>query len=711
MTSFQTLNKNLFYHTFVEMQHFRCVIGQTSMHKYYILLFLLFTSYDVLYSQNGSRWIFGDGVDIEFVDTGIVQRKSDFYSYECSSIFSRNNKVYYTNGEILYLNGDTVLILDGHNSASEGAYINMTNDPTISIFITEKIPKDSIVLFYYEVNNTSNQLLKKRIIALNAREQLGIVNHRNNNNNWVGSHFGNSDSMLFFLQGKEELICPVIVKGGVDYGIYRLPQLLGINTEFNSKGTKLLNNPYGLFIDLFDFDNEYPKISNHTELNFGSFYSVAFSPNGEFVYACHGNKLYQYDIKQNFLRLIKSYNLPFDYWGELQFSPTGKILLANHDKNYLSAILYPDKKGLDCSFVDTFLNLKYGKSQRGLPNFNASYFYTPSIDFAYTEDCWGHTYQFEGRDTFDADGYKWIFEKTGYRDSILTKNCTYTFPDTGKWQVSHIAWNSNRADTVTKTLTIRPKWQEDVLGKDTFYCARSPFDSAQGDFTLTLQAPPDMHCVHWNGEEPNLDETLGPILDYDHFHTDTFIVDTAGIYIVKLTNKTFCQMYDTITVREVPNPQKPKIQRNGHLLESSVSAHEYRWFLDGQAVEQASNPTYDPNQNGYWQVQLISEYGCESELSDSFLVNFASIDPRLPASGELTFKIYPNPNSGDFSVEFNDPLSDASIQIFDMNGKLAHTQTAKNTKRITINSQLAKGNYTVKLTSGAYTKSEVIVIE
>jgi PKD repeat protein len=687
------------------MQPFFRVDSLSNVKRFPFFITLSFIAINSLYSQTGSRWIFGDGVDIEFTDTDIIQRPSDFYSYECSSIYNINNNLYYSNGEILYLNADTILTLDGHNSASEGAYIDMLNDSTLSIYITETIPKDSIALFYYEISTASHQLLKKKIIALNAREQLGVVNHRNNYFTWIGSHFGNSDSMLFFLQGKEKLICPVIIKGGIDYGIYRLPQLLGINTEFSSTGNKLLNNPYGLVMDLYDFDNEYPKISNHSELNFGNFYSATLSPNGQLIYACHGNKLYQFDINQNFLRIIKSYDLPFDYWGELQLSPKGEILIANRGKDYLSAILYPDKIGLECSYKDTFINLSYGKSEQGLPNFNASYFYTPSIDFAYTEDCWNHDYSFDGRDTFDADGYKWIFEKVNSSElSVISgKNCVFTFPDTGTWEVSHIAWNTTRTDTVTKTLTIRPKWEEDVLGRDTFYC--------QGkQANITLQAPEDMHCIHWNGEEPNLDESLGPIVDYDHFHIDTLQIDTAGTYIVKLTNKTFCQMYDTIVVEEKTRPSMGVISRSGNELKSYIVATEYRWYLNGSLVQTTDTSIYDPSLNGEWQVQLVSEYGCDSELSDSLLVGFASI-PSIKATNPLSFKVYPNPSDGNITIELSHTEyfgyaqhrlrrsvnGSYAITVSDLNGKLIYSTKQNLSLNFKLAFAFASGNYIVTL--------------
>ena len=616
-----------------------------------------------------NRWIFGNGVDLEFVDTGIIQRPIDFYSYECSTIKKIKNKLYYTNGEYLFLNNDTIKKLDGNNSASEGAYIAQLNDSIFEIYTTESIPTDSIKIYQYKINSLTNKLIEKRLLALNAREQLGIVNHRNNYTSWIASHFGSSDSMMFFLQGKTEFICPVIAKGGINYSYFRLPQLLGINTEFSYSGGKLLNNPYGLVLDLFDFDNE------------------------KLIYTSHGNKLYQYDIKNDFLRLIKSNDLPFDNWGELQVSPKGQILLANRDKNYLSAIMQPDNVGESCNFVDTFISLNYGISQRGLPNFNASYFYTPSIDFAYTEDCWGHGYSFEGRDTLQATSWKWLFRdiRNNTTEVRQGKNVNYTFPQAdsleNKYEVSHIASTATRSDTVTKTLTIRPKWEQDVLGRDTFYCTGASIN-------LNLIAPPNMHCVHWNGEEPNLDESLGAIVDYDHFHTDTLRVDTAGTYIVKLTNKTFCQAWDTITISEIPNPNKPNIQRKGQEIESNTVAAKYTWYLDGKLKFQTKNQTQIPNSNGYWQVQLVSEYGCESELSDSFYVGFASIrDVRLEM---LDFRLYPNPSDGKVTIEV--PKKGVyKIVVTDLQGKVIYSEKQLLSLSFELEFEFAKGNYIITL--------------
>jgi hypothetical protein len=204
--------------------------------------------------------------------------------------------------------------------------------------------------------------------------------------------------------------------------------------------------------------------------------------------------------------------------------------------------------------------------------------------------------------------------------------------------------------------------------------------------------------VHWNEEEPNLDEALGPIVDYDHFHTDSLLVDTAGTYIVKVTNKTFCQMWDTIRVTEKPNPQKPNIQRISQELESTIAAAEYRWYYEGRPKFQNENSKIQPDSNGYWQVQLVSEFGCESELSDSLLVGFASI-PSIKATNALSFNVYPNPSDGNISIKVP-KQGEYNIQITDLNGKVVYT--TKHNLNLSFEFEFvfvfAKGTYIITLT-------------
>jgi hypothetical protein len=115
-----------------------------------------------------------------------------------------------------------------------------------------------------------------------------------------------------------------------------------------------------------------------------------------------------------------------------------------------------------------------------------------------------------------------------------------------------------------------------------------------------------------------------------------------------------------------------------------------------------------PDSNGTWQVQLVSEYGCDSELSDSLLVGFASI-PSIKATNPLSFKVYPNPSDGNISIELSHTeyfgyaqhrlrrsVNDSyNITVSDLNGKLIYS--TKQNLSLNFKLAFASGTYIVTL--------------
>jgi hypothetical protein len=339
--------------------------------------------------------------------------------------------------------------------------------------------------------------------------------------------------------------------------------------------------------------------------------------------------------------------------------------------------------------------------QYGLPTFNQSYFYTPQIDFKYEEDCGTNRYQFWGLDTFGASAYRWVIHPKDAPQEISElqgKNITFDF-DRDQEQtyiVRCIATAAHKTDTVAKEITVRPIIPENFLGKDTFFC--------QGDsFSWTLRTPKDLHCIHWNGEEP--EATLGGtiIRGYDHFHTDTLHIDTAGIYTVRITNKTFCQAWDTFQVIEAPLPTKPLISYETGALASTVIAKTYRWFLNGSFLLETEERSYKPISKGYYQLQLFSEYNCPSPLSDSFLVDTLVSIEKLEK--EELFSIYPNPSDGNITIKTNQH-TDYQVEVYDMLGKLILQKP--NGKSIFISQ---KGSYVVKISTESGVWSRVVMVE
>ena len=648
------------------------------------------------YYNATNNWIIGDSLGISWNSDTVkfsLGRKNNIP--ESSSSLSDSNGVLllYCNGKEIYNAKDSLLIngLLGQQSSTQGSLIINDNDSSIAIVTTPAVlnSENSCRYNLIEYQSPHTVLVKNKVLFKNSSEKLTGHLHSNNKGNWIIGH-DNSQSFFSFYQREGRLQhCPIVSKTGVDlsnqFASVQGQMKISPSGKYCAIATHSLNSVY-----IYLFDDEAGVIGELQSFStFKRPYAFSFSPSEQYLYAVEEfGDVIQINVLNGDTTKVGSTRA--SAFTGICRNNKNQIVISRVTEPFLDVIEYPDSLGIACGFVSKKINLP-ARCNFGLPNFNASYFYTPSIDFAYTEDCWGHSYSFEGRDTLQATSWKWIFSKVNSSQSsvINGKNCVYTFSDTGRWEVSHIAITATGSDTITKTLTIKPKWQQDVLGKDTFYC-----DGTVAN--ITLQAPDDMHCVHWNGEEPNLDSALGKIIDYDHFHSDTLLVDTAGTYIVKLTNKTFCQAWDTITISEYPTPSKSGISRFKDSIVSNTVAQTYRWYRDGVPQLETTDRRLKPDSNGTWQVQLVSEYGCDSELSDSLLVGFASI-PSIKATNPLSFKVYPNPSDGNITIAVPKG-GDYQVLIYDMTGKLIYNTSQSLSLLFELELELVSGTYLLTLT-------------
>jgi PKD repeat protein len=648
------------------------------------------------------NWYFGRGVGLSFEkDSVSVKNGYQGFNYEGTAILNdiNGNLKYYSDGKYLYDSShqivNTNFMLKGDNSSCQSTILmESPNNPHL-INILTTTPSYSVTRSGYRYSLydevLDSFLIANKILIRDVGEKQASTYHQNNRYSWLVVHSLLENTFYSFLTNEKTLFCCPLIKSIGQKYTDRFPSQGTL--KFSPEGGLAINANWNLEnFELLSFNKELGYFSNTTLVPLFYPYSTEFSRDGiNIIVVDRGESIFHFktlNIQDGVLTPYDTIvqNYPNEIFGQVQLSISGEICLSRYEDSLLSALTLVNDSII---FIDSAISLKGKKSLGGLPNFNASYFYTPSIDFAYTEDCWGHSYNFEGRDTLNATSWKWIFEKGSVSDSLFTKHCKYTFPDTGKWVVSHIASTATRSDTVTKTLTIRPQWQQDALGKDTFYCT-------DDSINLTLQAPIDMHCVHWNDEEPNLDKSLGPIVDYDHFHIDTLLVDTAGTYIVKLTNKTFCQMWDTIVIREEARPSKGVISRSGQELVSSIVAAEYRWYFNGSLKNTTTDSKLTPDSNGYYQVQLVSEFGCDSELSDSFNVGFAGIDKRYETL-DLRFEIYPNPSDGNITIAVPKG-GDYQVLIYDMTGKLIFNTSQSLSLLFELELELVSGTYLLTLT-------------
>ncbi len=684
----------------------------------------------------GNHWIFGKNIHLEFAENQVKESfrtDIDFLEGTSSISDSFGNLLYYiTDGSFnsFVANSKGLKLspkVKGDPSASQGfIFINHLESDTIFLLNSARTDNAFQFLVY-----SDSILVSFKLFPFLGGEKQQAVNHQNGRDVWYANHAQNGDSIYFFLIKKNGMVeCPVVTHTGLHYYGGDMGWSTQGQMKFSPNGRYLAeavsSSPFGYGV--YRFNSEYPTNDSFYSWSKGFTpdytkswpYGVEFSPDGSKVYFSAGRAN---DIQEPnhppVVYQLSIDSLPFDdkgstwisidsLWGvedgALQLAPNGKIYCARPNQTYLSVINDPNELGTACNYQRQGLTLDSGGTcLYGLPTFNQSYFYTPQIDYRYEENCVTNEYEFWGADTFGAINFSWKFRdiRNETIDIRLGKNISYSFPNAdsleNKYEVTFVANNGSKTDSVTKTLTIRPKMQTYFLGRDTFYC--------QGDtaFSISLQTPPNLHCIHWNGLEPYSSYFMDTIIGYENFYghiTENThrTIDTAGIYTARITNKTFCQVTDTIVVAEKPRPTKGEVSRSGSELVSSVAAYEYKWYCNDSLISISKNLNFLPSKNGYWQVQLISEFGCESEFSDSILVDFASIDPRLQDTGQLTFKIYPNPSGGKITIELGKKLSDIKIEVLDLNGKVVHRQHSKNSEIVVLDLDLAAGTYSLQLT-------------
>ncbi len=112
---------------------------------------------------------------------------------------------------------------------------------------------------------------------------------------------------------------------------------------------------------------------------------------------------------------------------------------------------------------------------------------------------------------------------------------------------------------------------------------------------------------------------------------------SIGKHIIKyvyINNNTGCSGEDIKEIEVVPAPDKPEITGYSDRLESDAPEGN-RWYLNGNLIAGEKGRILYPKSGGNYQVRVVSEYGCESELSEIY--NFEASGPMLDTKKEIEF--------------------------------------------------------------------------
>ncbi len=223
-------------------------------------------------------------------------------------------------------------------------------------------------LYYSEVDLSFNQglgrVIKKNIPLLKQklyRGQFDITKHANGIDFWIFAFNYNSDTIYRFLVDKNGINGPMNQFFPITRERY--DQRANSTISPDGKIAARIDPVNGLF--LMDIDRETGLFSNlkqypyWSSIDSSNVTSVAFSPNGKFLYVSNRWRLYQFDVKSpDFEKsriLIDTFDLFHDPYSTafylMQLAPNGKIYMnCTNGVKYLHTIHKPNERGKACDF-------------------------------------------------------------------------------------------------------------------------------------------------------------------------------------------------------------------------------------------------------------------------------------------------------------------------------------------------------------------------
>ena len=232
------------------------------------------------------------------------------------------------------------------------------------------------------LNNGLGTVLIKNdtIISDTLFNDLHAVRHANGEDWWVISSDGVGNTYYKILYTADGV-------AGVFEQPIGPPSDIAINgmSCFSPDGTMFVRYDYTAQVLLFDFDRETGTLSNLRQMTADTAYtnrpgySIAFSPSSRFLYVGSLNQLHQFDVEATDIQGSRVFLAEYDGYkyrnifesnfGFMRLAPDCKIYMSSRSSTPMYHVInYPDRKGLECGFVQRGLALP-AYNIAAIPNF------------------------------------------------------------------------------------------------------------------------------------------------------------------------------------------------------------------------------------------------------------------------------------------------------------------------------------------------------
>jgi hypothetical protein len=577
------------------------------------------------------NWHFSNQIKLVFERDTIMSENSAINTVQASSILTDTlgNLMLYTNGENIWDSNDNIIHNGNLNNGSRGSsmgaifVVHKKNPKHIYLFTTNYSASTYRQLSYnliYLEQDTFRIVIKDSILRTSMSEPLAVINDENDNDIWLVSHVFNGDDFITYKITKKGLIlCPIISKSrkytGSDNFAAQTDIAFTTDGRYFAQSNKTVQS-LNKSVEIYKFNKSTGEIDFLFTIDSLQFPigGLCFNKTNKLLFITERDNnlnVFKFNPLDSFetvnsKKIISFEGRKFEMQNDVY---NDNLILTIFDSTHLTII--SNTENIDSVSVNAKgISLNNKIASNGLPNFNNSYFYTPSINFSYQLDCITNKAQLYGQDTFSADSHNWQITKQALNPITSNlKNPLIEFEDTGTYSISYIASNGSRIDTIIKQITILPKVEQFFLGSDTNWCV----DSA---WNYSIQAPNGMHCYEWNTGET----------------TPSITVNTSGTYIAKITTPNFCVLFDTINIDVYSSPSKDFLgndtawcesENNSLILTAPNDMETYFW------QDSSIGQTYEVNQTGSYYVTITDSNSCSS--TDTIQIFIDSI-PSIPNS-------------------------------------------------------------------------------
>ena len=275
------------------------------------------------------------------------------------------------------------------------------------------------------------------------------------------------------------------------------------------------------------------------------------------------------------------------------------------------------------------------------------------------------------------------------------ENPSYLFTLAGTKKISLATTSSNGCtDTVKKDVVIKPQSKADFTATDV----------CETDSAVFINKSQDATGYNWKFGDGQTSKLQTSKHKYNITSTTTYNVTL----VAQVANGCSDSISKAITINKNPSSDF-SYTYNGIKVDLKITkaGNAYQWKFGTTDSFKTSATTYSHTIKSSDQTKVCLTAtdisGCSSQTCKNVSVGILKV---LKSDG---FKLYPNPNTGNFTIEIENPVKDVSIEIFNLLGE--RVKKVERAEKVTlIDLDVAEGMYWVRVKNGNLVWNQKILV-